>query len=367
MKTELSQYLVVPQCSIRDAMVSIDRNAGGIVFVVDAEQRLLGSVSDGDVRRAILGGATLDQTLQHLLDDASRANRLPIVASHGTPELDLLKIMNEYSVRQIPLVGADGRMLDVVFLEDLVKNYELPLRAIVMAGGYGVRLRPLTDQTPKPMLPVGGRPLLQHTIEQLKKSGIQRVDLSTHYKADVIANHFGDGHEFGLQIEYIHEDSPLGTAGAVRGVDSCDGPLLVINGDILTQVNFRALLDYHRDHKAFLTVGVRQYQVQVPYGVVECNGAEVTGISEKPKISFFVNAGIYLLDPRAKNYIPSGQRFDMTDLIQRLVEDQRPVVSFPIIEYWLDIGSPLDYEQAQLDATSGRISAKTQTSTGVEA
>jgi dTDP-glucose pyrophosphorylase/CBS domain-containing protein len=365
-KAELDGYLVAPQCSIRDAMVSIDRNAGGIVFVVDEEQHLLGTVSDGDVRRAILRGITLDQPLQELLGSEPRPNRMPVVASQGTAELDLLKMMNERSVRQIPILAADGRVVDVSFLDDLVKNYELPLRAIVMAGGYGVRLRPLTDETPKPMLPVGGRPLLQHTIEQLKKSGIQRVDLSTHYKADVIANHFGDGHDFGLQIEYIHEDSPLGTAGALRGVNGCEGPLLVINGDILTQVNFRALLDYHREHEALLTVGVRQYQVQVPYGVVECEGSMITGISEKPKISFFVNAGIYLLDPRARNYIPSGQRFDMTDLIQPLVEDRCSVVSFPIVEYWLDIGSPLDYEQAQLDATAGRIAAKVSPSAGLE-
>jgi dTDP-glucose pyrophosphorylase len=364
-KTEIEKYLVGPHCSIRDAMVSIDRNAGGIVFVVDQERRLLGTVSDGDVRRAILKGITLDQPLQCLVGNEPRLNSLPVVASPGTPELDLLKAMNEHSVRQIPIVAADGRVLDVAFLDDLVKNYELPLRAVIMAGGYGVRLRPLTDETPKPMLPVGGRPLLQHTIEQLKKSGIQRVDLSTHYKADVIAHHFGDGRDFGLQIEYIHEDSPLGTAGALRGVNGCEGPLLVINGDILTEVNFRALLDYHREHAAMLTVGVRQYQVQVPYGVVECEGSKVTGISEKPKVGFFVNAGIYLLDPRARNYIPSGQRFDMTDLIQRLVEDKRLVVSFPIVEYWLDIGSPLDYEQAQMDATSGRIAAKSLPSRAV--
>lgn len=347
-------------------MVSIDRNAGGIVFVVDEQRHLLAAVSDGDVRRAILRGITLDQSLQDLLDTEAQSNRIPIVAAQGTPDLDLLKMMNERSVRQIPIVATDRRVVDVAFLDDLVKDYELPLRAIIMAGGYGVRLRPLTNETPKPMLEVGGRPLLQHTIERLKKSGVQRVDLSTHYKADVIANHFGDGHDFGVQIEYLHEDSPLGTAGAVAGVDGCDGPLLVINGDILTQVNFRALLDYHREHRALLTVGVRQYQIQVPYGVVECEGSAITGISEKPKMSFFVNAGIYLLDPRARNYVPSGQRFDMTDLIQRLIEDKCSVVSFPIVEYWLDIGNPVDYEQAQLDATAGRIAAKVVSSTGLE-
>jgi len=355
MNVELEQYLVFPECSIREVMVSIDRNSGGIVFVVDQKRCLVGSISDGDVRRAILKGIQLDVPIKHLLDEGAKVDRRPVAAQNGTTGAELLRMMNEHSVRQIPIVNAEWQVLDIAFLSDLVKDYELPLRAVIMAGGYGVRLRPLTDELPKPMLPVGGQPLLQHTIEQLKKSGFSRVDLTTHYKANVIADHFGDGRDFGLQIEYIHEDSPLGTAGALREVEGCDGPLLVMNGDILTQLNFRALMDYHRDHKAFLTVGVRQYQVQVPYGVIECDGTAVTGISEKPKLSFFVNAGIYLLDPRARNYIPGGQRFDMTDLMQRLVQEGCPVVSFPIVEYWLDIGSPLDYEQAKQDATANGI------------
>jgi NDP-sugar pyrophosphorylase family protein len=266
-------------------------------------------------------------------------------------------MMNELSIRQIPIVDTDKRVVDMAFLSDLVKDYELPLRAVIMAGGYGTRLRPLTDDTPKPMLPVGGRPILQHTIEQLKKSGVRRVDVTTHYKADVISDHFGDGHDFGLQMEYIHENSPLGTAGALREVDGWTEPLLVINGDILTEVNFRALLDYHREHKALLTVGVRQYQVQVPYGVVECEGPSITCISEKPKLSFLVNAGIYLLDPRVRSFIPNNQRCDMTDLILRLVQEKCAVVSFPIVEYWLDVGSLVDYEQAQRDANGGRTNS----------
>lgn len=367
MKAELDQYLISPQSSIRNAMVSIDRNAGGIVFVTNEKQHLLGAISDGDVRRAILKGIPVEHPVQELLNDESRLNPKPITASEGISELDLLKLMNEHSIRQIPIVSTENRILDVILLGDLTKKHEIPLRAVIMAGGYGVRLRPLTNDTPKPMLPVGGQPLLQHTLEQLRKSGIQRVDLSTHYKAEVIANHFGDGHDFGLQISYIHEKSPLGTAGALKAVGGSEDPLVVINGDILTQVNFRAMVDYHREHKALLTVGVRQYQVQVPYGVVECEGSSVRGISEKPKLSFFVNAGIYLLEPAAIDYIPEGQHFNMTDLMQRLVDERLSVVSFPIVEYWLDIGSPTDYEQAQLDASAGRISLGTSPSARLEA
>jgi dTDP-glucose pyrophosphorylase len=359
MKARLEDFLVSPQSSIREVMSCIDNNASGIAFVVDQERHLISTLSDGDIRRAILNGVQLDVCVEQLLGEKVPPRAVPVTVPQGTADVAILEKMNALSIRQIPLVDSDGRILDVAFLSELVKEYELPLRAVVMAGGYGSRLRPLTDNTPKPMLPIGGRPLLQRTIEQLKKSGVQRVDLTTHYKSEVITDHFGDGHEFGIRIEYIHEDIPLGTAGALRDVPAWKEPLLVINGDIVTEVNFRSLLDYHREHEAILTVGVRPYQMQVPYGVVQCQGAAITGISEKPKMNFFVNAGIYLLDPRAHEYIPSGRRFDMTDLIQTLIEKGCTVASFPIIEYWLDVGSPVDYEQAQRDARDGRAFAGT--------
>jgi NDP-sugar pyrophosphorylase family protein len=225
-----------------------------------------------------------------------------------------------------------------------------------MAGGFGTRLRPLTEDTPKPMLLVGDRPMLERTIEQLKKAGIHRVDLTTHYKPEAISKHFGNGDEFGVTIRYVHEDQPLGTAGALGLLGDSQEPLLVINGDILTHVDFRAMLKHHREHKASLTVGVCRYDLQVPYGVIECHGPDILGISEKPKMPFLVNAGIYLLEPKVRKYIPAGKRFDMTDLIQSLIHADRKVVSFPIVEYWLDVGRPGDYARAQEDVRSGRIS-----------
>jgi NDP-sugar pyrophosphorylase family protein len=168
--------------------------------------------------------------------------------------------------------------------------------------------------------------------------------------------HFGHGEAFGVAINYVHEDEPLGTAGALGLLGATDGPLLVINGDILTHVDFRAMLAYHREHKACLTVGVRRYDVDVPYGVIESNGPIVYRVSEKPRLQFLVNAGIYLLEPAALGYIPTGCKFNMTDLIERLVSEERPVVSFPIVEYWLDVGMPGDYAQAQRDVNSGRVS-----------
>jgi len=226
---------------------------------------------------------------------------------------------------------------------------------VIMAGGYGKRLRPLTEDLPKPMLPIGGRPLMERIIGQLKDVGIRQVNVTTLYKPEKIKDYFGNGEAFGINLNYIHESEPLGTGGALGLLPKTEEPLLVINGDILTQVDFRAMLDYHREHKADMTVAVRQFGIQVPYGVVECDGPNIRSLREKPEMTFFVNAGIYLLDPPVFNFIPSGERFNMTDLIQWLLDAGRTVVSFPVREYWLDIGQTADYEQAKMDIENGRL------------
>jgi NDP-sugar pyrophosphorylase family protein len=243
-------------------------------------------------------------------------------------------------------------VVDVALLNDLVKEEELPLRAVVMAGGYGTRLRPITEELPKPMLPIGDRPLLELTLQQLRDAGIKRVNLATHYKRDIIANHFGDGHNFGVKIRYVEEDQPLGTAGALGLIETSEDPLLVINGDVVTRVDFHAMLDFHRHHRADMTVAVRQHEVQLPHGVVETDGLAITGISEKPILRHFMNAGIYLLNPEMCRFVPSGRRYDMTDLISRLIAEGCRVVSFPIREYWLDIGQVEDYQKALRDFES---------------
>ena len=352
----IERFLLGSSASIREVMSCIDRNAKGIALIVDEEHHLIGTVTDGDVRRAILAGMDLDSPVQKLLERrSSTPYPQPITAPIGTPNAELIQLMNEHTIRQVPLLDDEGRVVDLALLSDMVKEYELPLSVVVMAGGYGMRLRPLTEDLPKPMLPVGDRPLMELVIEQLRQTGIRRVSVTTHYLANKIEEHFGDGHDFGVEINYVTEERPLGTAGALGLMDAPEEPLLVINGDILTRVDFRAMLNYHREHNADLTVGVRQYDLQVPYGVVECQGPRVQRLREKPRHSFLVNAGIYLLEPSVHRYIPNGERFDMTDLIQRLLEEKHTVVSFPIVEYWLDIGQRADYEQAQEDVRNGRI------------
>jgi NDP-sugar pyrophosphorylase family protein len=226
---------------------------------------------------------------------------------------------------------------------------DVPVEAVVMAGGYGTRLRPLTDDVPKPMLPVGERPLLEHTLAQLKAAGIESVSVTTHYKREVITDHFGDGSGFGVSIKYVHEDAPLGTAGALALLEHPHGPLLVINGDILTRIDFGAMLSFHQEHVAAMTVGVRQFEITIPFGVVESNGVDITGIVEKPSIRHFVSAGVYLLNPEVIEMVPHGEPYDMPDLVNKVTSLGKRVVGFPIREYWLDIGRLEDYRQAQED------------------
>jgi dTDP-glucose pyrophosphorylase/CBS domain-containing protein len=354
MTSNLPSLCVPADRSIREVVATIDRSGCGIALVTDHEGHLLDTITDGDVRRALLGNQDLGAPVSDLLTLKTKwSYPKPITAEVGTEHSILLRLMQENVVRQIPLLDSEGRVVDLITLDALLPDQVLPLQAVIMAGGSGDRLRPLTENTPKPMLTVGDRPLMELMIEQLRQVGIRRVNITTFHKSDKITEHFGDGSNFGVELNYVTEDRPLGTAGALGLMQEPQQPLLVINGDILTRVNFRAMLAYHQEHRAMLTMAVRKYDLNVPYGVVEGEGALVRALVEKPLLNFLVNAGIYLLEPRVYRYIPNGQHFHMTDLIQSLLNEGHRVVSFPILEYWLDIGNHVDYEQAHEDVKKG--------------
>ena len=359
MTKDFSSLVVSEDSTIRSVIACIDRNGKGIAMVLDADKHLIATVTDGDIRRAILAGLDVSLPIRELLERRTPMSpHGPITALVGTPDSTLLHIMAETTVRHIPLVDEENHVVDVALLSELVKEYELPLRAVVMAGGFGTRLRPLTDEVPKPMLPLGSRPLLELIVEQLRDAGIRQVNVATHYKGEIIADHFKDGQDFGVDIRYVKEDQPLGTAGALSLLEESEEPVLVINGDILTRVDFRSMLNFHQEHAAELTVAVRQYEFSVPYGVVLTDGVTVTGISEKPLLKQFINAGIYLLSPRVRRLIPNDQPYDIPDLIQSLLEEGRRVVCFPIREYWLDIGKADHYDQAKSDIANGVFDRK---------
>ncbi len=349
----LEQILVTSECSIREAIQRIDQSGLGIVLVTDEQRKLLATVTDGDVRRAILASVDLIAPVQVLIGRSEHP--VPLTAPAGTSQEEIVRSMRQAGVRHLPVLDNQGRVVDLALLGDVQPLPTVPVAAVVMAGGFGTRLRPLTEEVPKPMLPIGDRPLMERIIVQLRDAGIRQVNVTTHHQRERIIGYFGNGEAFGVQMTYVNEDRPLGTAGALGLMPRPDVPVLVINGDILTEVDFRAMIAFHQEHKADMTVGVRQYTLQVPYGVIECEGPHVSGLTEKPQLRFLVNAGIYLLEPTVHKYIRSDRQFDMTELIQCLLDDRQCVVSFPIHEYWLDIGQHPDYVQAQEDVANGKI------------
>jgi len=351
----LERVIVLPTMSIADCLPILDRAGLGVLLLCDAEGRLRAVLTDGDIRRAILNGVSFTEPCFNI------ATHDPITALTGISASDALAVMEgskRHPVNHLPVLDADGCVVDLLLHSDFVGEDEVNLSAVIMAGGFGKRLHPLTSETPKPMLPVGDSPLLELTIDQLRHSGIRRVHVTTHYLPEKITGHFGDGRNFGVELKYVAEDRPLGTAGALGLLDSSDEPLLVMNGDILTRVDFRALLEFHRKHQADITVCSRRYDLKVPYGVIETEGPAVSRIKEKPVMNFLVNAGIYLIEPSVHRSIPKdGGRFDMTDLIQDALQRGLKIVSFPIVEYWLDIGQLKDYLQAQKDLVQGRLAS----------
>lgn len=351
-RERLAATLLAPSATLAEALSQLDAAGTGVLLVAGPNRRLVGVLTDGDLRRAILGGAALDAPALPFV------SREPLTAAPGAgPDavLELLDHGREFAVHHLPVVADDGVVLGLWLRSDIVRTAGSDLRAMIMAGGYGTRLRPLTEATPKPMLPVGDRPLLELTIERLRAAGIRHVGVATHYLAERITQHFGDGSAFGVEISYFPEEQPLGTAGALRALPDDGEPLLVLNGDVLTGVNFARMLAFHRECGAELTMGVREHVMEVPYGVVDCAGSRVLGIREKPRQRHLVNAGIYLLEPGVRRLVPDDLRFDMPDLIGRLLEAGRSVAAFPILEYWLDIGRPADYARAQADIATARL------------
>lgn len=356
-QSTFDRLFVTEATPLREVMQTINL-AGRIsmALLVDADQHLLAIFTDGDVRRGLLAGLSMEVPAAELLRiKAAMPNPQVVTAPVDTSPARLLEIMQDKSIRQLPLVDPAGRVVDIVLLSDFIAPQSTELRAVIMAGGLGTRLHPLTHDVPKPMLPIAGRPVMEWIVNQLRQAGIRHLNVSTHYLPEQIMDHFGDGSEFGVEVQYVNEDLPLGTGGALGLIPPPEGPFLVINGDVITQVDFRRMLEFHEEHQADMTVAVTLHEFQVPYGVVDCSGAQILAFREKPKSRMLINAGIYLLQPSVYSFIPSGNRFNMTDLIQWLLDAGRTVVSFPIQEYWLDMGQHEDYVKAQGDAHAGRI------------
>ncbi|MDH6027935.1 nucleotidyltransferase family protein [Vibrio splendidus] len=340
--------IVKPEATIVDALRVIDSEALRIALVVNDEQHLLGVVTDGDIRRGILNSLPLDTPIVEIM------NCSPTTASINTAKEQLVKLMESKSILAVPLLE-DNKVVGLETLHHLFeeKTYQNPV--FIMAGGFGTRLRPLTDNCPKPMLKIGNKPILETVIRSFIKAGFENFYISTHYMPEQIQNHFGDGSELGVNINYVYEEAPLGTGGALGLLPSDlpqDLPLIMMNGDVLTKVDFERLLDFHNDNEADATMCVREYDYQIPYGVINGEGNKITSMVEKPIQRFFVNAGIYVVSPRVLQSVEKNQKIDMPTLLEQHMEERQKVLMFPVHEYWLDIGRMDDFKRAQMDILS---------------
>lgn len=344
---------ILPSSSIREAVSVLEGVKTGIVLVVDEQRKLLGTITDGDVRRALINLTPLDEHVKTIMSED------PVVASRYDDSEKIRELMRENSLLQIPIVDEDNRVVGIEILEPLSEGRKLLENPVVlMAGGYGKRLRPLTVNTPKPLLRVGSKPIAELILQQLSETGFNHFFFSVHYQADKLKKYFGNGEKWGVNIKYLDEEQPLGTAGSLGLLPDNlpDAPILVMNSDLLTRVNFRELLSYHRQQGGVATICARDYEFQVPYGVVEIENTKLIDITEKPQHRFFVNAGIYVLNPSVVKKIRNHGHVDMTDVLLDESKQSKNVVVFPVHEYWLDIGRVDEFERAQDEVErEGRI------------
>ena len=345
MAPALRQLMMRPEATLFEALRCIDQGARGIAFVCDRAGKVLGTLTDGDVRRALLRGAPLDRP------GAGKAmrRRFTSVAPHvGRPEV--LDLMRARSIGQVPVLDAKGRLVGLHSLQELVGGVERPNWAVIMAGGKGVRLRPITENIPKPMIRVAGRPILERLVLHLTGSGIRRIFLSVNYLSHVIEDHFGDGSAYGCRIEYLRERKPLGTGGALALLpERPTHPLLVMNGDLVTQFDVGRMLEAHAAGGDVATFGMRPYNVEIPFGVAEVKGRRLVGLREKPTERMLINAGIYVFGARALRLVPKDREFPITDLFLRCLEKKLPVGAHLIHDEWTDVGRHDELKRARGD------------------
>ena len=339
---------VKDSATVRDVVANLDESSLRLALVVDSQGILLGIVSDGDIRRGLLAGRTLDDQATAVM------NTRFTVAPASSPTDELRALARAREISHVPLVDLDGRPVQLYLERPEAVLSRQPNTVVIMAGGKGLRLRPLTETTPKPMLAVAGKPMVQHTLEALRAEGFRNFVMTLNYLAEQIEDYFGDGESFGVSISYVREDQPLGTAGALSLLEGpFVAPVIVVNGDLLLSAKIADMVAYHNQNGAGVTVGVKLLDTQIPFGVVEVDGSRVTGIAEKPVYRDFVNAGVYVLSPEILSDIVPGARLDMPDLVSRHIGAEN-VFAFPLHESWLDLGRIEDLEKARRDLEGNR-------------
>lgn len=340
----IEDITVKESISILEVMKIIDESSKQIAIVIDENNKLLGTISDGDIRRALLKNIPLTESVKEIYF------KTPTVASINDSREEIINICKVKKIHQIPIVDSKGNLVGLEILDELISKEKKLNKVVLMVGGLGTRLQPLTENIPKPMLEVGNKPILQTIVEKFAEYGYLNIVMCINYKSHVIKDYFGDGAEFGVNIEYVSEKDRMGTAGALSLLkDKPQEPFFVMNGDLLTNANFEHLHNFHISNNSIGTMCVRDYDFQVPFGVVSIKDTKILSIDEKPKHKFFVNAGIYMFDPEILDYIPKNEFYDMPTLFKKLIDKNKKVISFPLREYWLDVGRIEEYEKANIE------------------
>lgn len=343
----LESILIKPDTPINKAIEILDSGAQRIAVVVNDQGQLLGTITDGDIRRALIKHLSLDLPVSKMMCST------PIKAEANWSRELILATMEKYQLLQLPVVAPDGRVVGLETLHDVLRKRHRDNPVFLIAGGFGTRLHPLTQECPKPLLKVGDKAILELIIERFIEAGFHRFYISTHFMPDMIKKHFGNGSHWGVNISYVHEERPLGTGGSLGLLphDEINMPIFMMNSDLLTSLNFQNLLDFHQEHHGIATVCVREYEHRIPFGVLKFQDHRITSIVEKPVHRSFINAGIYLLSPEFARSVAPGVHIDMPDLLQHHIDKGNTVNMFPIHEYWLDIGRMDDFKKAQEDAS----------------
>jgi dTDP-glucose pyrophosphorylase len=337
---KIENHIIDQKESVIVAMTRLNSLADKLtLFVINEKNQVVGTLTDGDIRRGLIAGYSIQQKVEDFMFRNFRFIRQFEI------NVSEIRKFRQMLMKLLPVLNREGELVKIIDLTQ-TQTY-LPVAAVLMAGGRGERLRPLTDHIPKPLLPVGTKPIIEHNIDHLIRFGIEHIFISVNYLADQIESYFGDGRSKGLSIEYIHENKPLGTIGAVtKVVDFHSDLVLVMNSDLFTNIDFEELYQVFQDEDADMVVATIPYNIDIPYAIMELKEEEIVSFKEKPTYTYHANAGIYLFKKEMFKYIPEGEKFDVTDLMQILLENKCKVAKFPIIGYWLDIGKMEDYQKA---------------------
>lgn len=341
---KFDKYLIGDNASIREALIQLDKLAAdATLFVVSEGNKLVGSITDGDIRRALIAGKEASGSVQNVMNTTAKFVR------KGENALRKLIEFRTKNILIIPVLEKDSDTICNVINLRVHRSY-LPIDAVIMAGGKGQRLRPLTEETPKPLLEVGGTPIIERNIDRLGIYGIDDINISVNYLGEKLENYFGDGSQKGLNINYVWEDSPLGTIGAVGKIEEFQNDfILVMNSDLLTNIDFESFFMDFIDSNADLSILSIPYTVDVPYAVLETDDQKIISLKEKPRYTYYSNGGIYLMKKEVLQRIPKNAFYNATDLIEELIEDNKFVKTYPLVDYWLDIGNHDDFKKAQSD------------------